>query len=522
MIDAPGPRIGVRSRFGRLRDDLFLFDPSGRSAARAAAWMIVLCVYTGLRSRAAFVQPVPFTQDGHAIASLNEAINEVFCGQWARVSDRHQIGYQIATHPDLTSVPVRQVIRQSAVTIRAYCATLTVPYGNNENTLSEFEALTLRAAARSASAATIGRVLLAVRLCVLLLFSAAVLAAGGSVLMCVALLEIGFGLLEQMRPITDSVYPFIFVMPLLSIALYVALLRRARDRWKPIDLCLLVAVGMAAALGVNARTSHLPVYAMLLAIFFWLAKFRGVTARRAVAAALVVMAAYGAAHWHIAVMRQPPVITYNHSYHTVAHPLVLALAIPENSLSRREGIKWSDEVGIVLARKMDPSVTYLGPTYDRALYQYYWSLWRDHPGEMLGVYLQKWNIAGDTAAERMSGVMGPIGAFLLPWTLVPGGFIRLWALLTLVLVSALAYRRWATLFAAIMLLLSAAAVLLHVETALIMSNFMLAYHNFSIFYYAFTGVVAAQLSVNGVVRLARRLRGRVDGYAPAGLGDTTV
>ena len=520
MIDASRPP-GDRSRFRRVMAEQFLFDPSGRSAARAAAWLAVLCVYTILRNGAALVQPVPFTQDGHAIASLNEAINEVYCGRWAQISDRHQIGSQIANHPDLVSVPIRQVIEQSAGSIPAYCATLIVPFGNNENGLTDIEAITLRVAP-SASVAAIGRVLLAVRLAVLLLFCGAVLAAGGSVLMCIALLEVGFGLLGQMRPSTYSVYPFMFVMPLLSIALYVALLRRARDRWTTIDLLLLAAVGLAAALAVNIRTSHLPVYVILLALFFWLAKFRGVTGRRAGAATLVVLAAYGVGHWRIAMKREPAVHTYNHSYHTVAHPLVLALAVPENGLSRREGIKWSDEVGVGLARKVDPSATYLGPTYDRALFRYYWSLWRDHPGEMLVAYLQKWNIAGNGAADNMVVPMGPIGALLRPWALITDGFTRLWALLSLAFVSALTYRRWQTPLAAIMLLLSGVAVLLHIETVLIMSAFALMYHNFAIFYYALTSVVAAQLVVNGLVRFANRQRGGDDRHTRAGLGDAPI
>jgi hypothetical protein len=84
----------------------------------------------------------------------------------------------------------------------------------------------------------------------------------------------------------------------------------------------------------------------------------------------------------------------NYTYHTFAHELVLGLAVPENDLSRREGIHWSDEVGFALARRAIPDVTYLGPQYEAALLRYYRGLWRRHPGEMARVYAQKLRSAG--------------------------------------------------------------------------------------------------------------------------------
>jgi hypothetical protein len=84
----------------------------------------------------------------------------------------------------------------------------------------------------------------------------------------------------------------------------------------------------------------------------------------------------------------------NYTYHTFAHSLVIGLAVPENSLSRREGIEWNDEVGMKLARRAMPEVTYLGPSYERALLRYYGRLWRRHPGEMARVYFLKLRSAG--------------------------------------------------------------------------------------------------------------------------------
>jgi hypothetical protein len=67
---------------------------------------------------------------------------------------------------------------------------------------------------------------------------------------------------------------------------------------------------------------------------------------------------------------------------------------PTTALARREGIKWRDSAGDALARRVDPSATYLGPSYERALFRYYWSLWLRAPAEMAALYVWKFDIAG--------------------------------------------------------------------------------------------------------------------------------
>jgi hypothetical protein len=52
-------------------------------------------------------------------------------------------------------------------------------------------------------------------------------------------------------------------------------------------------------------------------------------------------------------------------------------------------------VGFALARRAVPEVTYLGPRYEEALLKYYKGLWRQHPGDMVRVYLAKLRSDGD-------------------------------------------------------------------------------------------------------------------------------
>src|SRR5262249_7398834 len=123
--------------------------------------------------------------------------------------------------------------------------------------------------------------------------------------------------------------------------------------------------------------------------------------------------------------RLPAASKANYSYHAIAHPLVLSLALPPSPLSRSEGIAWNDEVALGLARREDPAATYLGPTYERALLRYYTGLWRREPRAMAGVYLGKFETAGKDMFDRMSTgefrVPTLIAIALRPLAWVPNG-----------------------------------------------------------------------------------------------------
>jgi len=82
-------------------------------------------------------------------------------------------------------------------------------------------------------------------------------------------------------------------------------------------------------------------------------------------------------------------LQYNYSYHSIWHPVLLGLSIPDNPLAKSEGIKWDDAVGFAIAKKADPNVDYIGPTYDAVLRKVYMDLWRNRPAEMFNLYLNK-------------------------------------------------------------------------------------------------------------------------------------
>src|SRR5262249_14275562 len=105
------------------------------------------------------------------------------------------------------------------------------------------------------------------------------------------------------------------------------------------------------------------------------------------------------------------------------HPVVLSLAVPPNALSQREGIRWSDPVGLEIARRVDPTVEYLDHKYERALRTYYASLWRKYPREMRDIYLAKWRLAMTGTASFVDANMSPFAKRLFgPMQTATSGF----------------------------------------------------------------------------------------------------
>jgi SAM-dependent methyltransferase len=174
------------------------------------------------------------------------------------------------------------------------------------------------------------------------------------------------------------------------------------------------------------------------------------------------------------------------SYHTVAHPLVLSLAIPESKLSRREGIIWSDGAGITLARKMIPEAVYLGNRYDEALFKYYRHLWTAYPGEMAWLYVRKFMAAGvqQIAVLRGQGGIGGRAAALLlkPMALLANGLLLLILFLGLTAGALVSAVRQPRVFPLMLALLSAAAILVLTESAIIMPLYVPSYHNYLTMY----------------------------------------
>jgi hypothetical protein len=211
----------------------------------------------------------------------------------------------------------------------------------------------------------------------------------------------------------------------------------------------------------------------------------------------------------------------NYSFHPIAHPLVLSLAIPPGTMSRREGIRWDDAVGPILAQRMIPDAVYLGPGYEEGLFLYYLKLWLLDPQEMLHVYRRKLDLAGTGMFSRPGTLMETqrVGRALAGIGTIRRGR----QILLLYLLSAAAacwwYRRTHRTLAAFWLLASTAAVLMFAESAITVSAFYLQYHGFLLFFTAALALGIGQACLDLVLETARRV---VTPHVDGGAGDARL
>jgi len=184
----------------------------------------------------------------------------------------------------------------------------------------------------------------------------------------------------------------------------------------------------------------------------------------------------------------------NQSYtrHVVGHSLALALGEIPNTLAEREGIKIHDIVGLKIARKIDRDVEFLGPGYDEALLTYYMRLWRDHPKEMLSIYLAKMKWVGVIAIDHFVHRAYQGRMFLrslFPLVLIRSGYVFLAVFVALL---ALFIFRLRSPLGFMLSLLAVAGILVFMESTLIVSKFDVCYQNYLLFWLLFVSLLIYQ------------------------------
>ena len=382
--------------------------------------------------------------DTHMRTSLHQALVLSFCGKYGVVGP--QFNYNDAAgDAELVDgrnaspqVPYAQRIAAKYGSVERYCALSVNRVLNNENSLFLVMAALLALPPDDAPAT------LAIKLTAFacaLLFAAlhmlALLGTGIVPLMLIGLISCrAVELVQHTHPF--SVYSIMPVLLLLGGAGVATLLRIAeRGRMSAVVMAAL-GFGATAALIYNFRTSYgLAVAGQLLAALAMLALRRKTVARHGMLLAASVLGF---------VIFQAALIwplergsNFNEARHGIWHPLVMGVSIPLTPFSEREGIRWDDNVGYALAKRVDPAVSYLGPGYEAALQTYYFRLWRDHPSEMRRVYRLKMHELGVVLA-------GLVDAFfqaprLTRWfsTVIPRGLTWFLCLLAISLVMVLAY-----------------------------------------------------------------------------------
>jgi hypothetical protein len=479
------------------------------------AYALVVVVASIAVARSAWSVDGTSLTDGHAIVSLDLAIARAYCGVPSSFSRTVRIPVDLGARMEQRHVPLRTLIAEKAGSIDAYCHSIDTPFVNSENSLMLLETAILRMMP-GLSLAQLGRVLHWSRIACIAAFVLLLMDLGSSLTFGLGTLLCGLMLLQAMPDYVYSNYPFLFALVLLAVAMHGFAINY---KWtgRPVGLALYGGfAGLLSAFVVNMRTSYLPIVGLFFALVLidelrprgrmlhWSRR-----SKRGLALAACFLAAYAAFQFGLISRHLPAEGRFNAS-HPFGHPLVLALAVPENALSRAMGIRWADEVGPVLAEKMDPGVPFLGPRYNAALLQYYAALWRTHTREMLEVYYLKFSVSGSDMLRVLRASPGPAGwavsVLLTPLSLLPNGLWILGLYAAIAYGSLSCYRRRERPAVFVLALLSLAACLVQVESGLIFSIFVKQYHNYAVFYALFLSLLGAQGLANAAWVLAALVR----------------
>jgi hypothetical protein len=406
-------------------------------------------------------------------------------------------------------MPLPDIIREVAGTADAYCTSVDRAALNNENSLMLTMTWTLKLFPRL-SPGGLGRVFGGLRLALVAAFVYALLLNGGSIVFAALAMLICTDVLQDLRHFQYTVYPFLAPM-LLGLAGLCAILFRHSPASAKVVLPLSASLGVFTAFCANMRSSHLPLY-----VLFFLIN-AGVLTRReprrvllpfSLATVACFAVGYASFSWLLIRPLIPDGPHTNRTHHVVAHPLVLGLALPPSDLSRREGIQWNDEAGLALARRMIPEATYLGPDYERALFRYYWSLWRQYPGEMIAIYWSKLAASGKGMFAEPGGEtehQSTARVLALPGVRINGIWLTLLYLAALS-AYALSWRRKGSRLALMFATLSMAAIGLLLEAAAVIPEFRLMYHAYLLIYTALLALWAAQNAVDAMSGWAQTRR----------------
>ncbi len=405
---------------------------------------------------------------GHPQIALEQALVSNFCGKRGYLSPNIDGGGRFFQRdkwpPDQT---FSEAIVAGYDAIFRFCEKDLQRFLNSENSLSLLlSALLLLPPDDSANTLAVKLILFE---CTVLFLALYFLGLFGAGLLPIGLISMATVKLLSVQPTVISQYPMMSVLLLFSSAL-LALLWPAIDRRKPYVLALAgVGVGIVLAFVYNWRTSYGLIMAVQLAIIFFIAALKYYRQDRifrkigAISGAVFIgfFLFQAALIWPL-----EKDIPYTYSHHPIWHPIVLGLGALPNPLAEREGIKWDDSAGWEIAKRVDPNVAYLGPTYDPALRSYYFQLWKRYPWEMVGIYSKAILETSRTMAFPLLGKLAQI--------VIRNGFVWFSILLSIA-IGGYFLLNLSPGLAMFIIVMSAAIFGVSLEAAVVMPTFTLAY-----------------------------------------------
>jgi hypothetical protein len=483
-----------------------LFSQGGsRPAAASAIAAIALAVIAIAANRSMFGGTDAFPADMHAAASLDLAVNRARCGTTGLISEVFVPSRFVREHPDAIDRPLADAVDAAVTAPGGYCRTVVVPYAHNENSLMLLEATVLRLVPR-VSPRGIALALASVSAVAVVVAAYACLRIGVSWWLSAILVVLVAAIAGRSSIYQFTVYPLVATMAVLFTAAIALAANTLRGRSAAAHALAGAGLGLLAGLAMNIRTSHAIVYVALVVELVAVlsvvrAREQGRRAAIVSAAALSLACAAGAAAFDVAFVR--PIraaaarANNNYVFHTIAHPLVMGLAAPPSDFSRREGLEWNDSIGLQVARRIDPNATFLGPTYEGALYTYYFRLWREHPAEMRALYWRKLLAAGRgvflQASELAPRVVRRV---YLVFADRANGLELIVGSLGVALAAFWRASRAASPRAVGVLAIATVTVMILAEAAIIFPTFFLAYHAWLLLVVAAAPAIALQIALD--------------------------
>lgn len=452
---------------------------------------------------------IPLQLDGHSQISLEIAINRATCGTTSHLVQNNLLRAFLLQEKSAETVPIRDLPELLSGSKDAYCQAVTIPFLNGENSLMLLELVFLKLIP-GLSLSTLGLCLEFVRLGCLLIFIVFLMRIGASPFFAGMLFCISLALTTALYPsFYYSGYPFFLPLLLFFISVFGFIVSEGISMNKWLASGLLLILGLCGAFFMNLRSSYSLIVAMLLFVFFI---FHGMQIFRLEAdgylkkGALLLLPLFvflvGFLIFQKGAIDSISEIgmntKYNYSHHPVAHPLVLGLAVPQNDFAKSEGINWDDSIGLGLAQRVDPEATYLGPTYEKALFSYYIKLWIFHTDEIVAIYQEKFKLAGRSVFDAfwekrillqlpLVPNFDPIKVVLWPLKKIKTGleYLVLFVSLVFGVVTLWLTKRISVGFAYLLISLCGVATLLYFESAIIMPYFYLSYHSSLAFFLFF-------------------------------------
>lgn len=487
----------------------------GRQASWRAATIAVVLGWTLIgvaRPDLIALGDIDFTQD-HGLLSLDIAINRAFCDSPSKISTLIRVPYEARDQAALRTRPVKAILLEKAGTIDRYCLSVGSPIINNENSLMWIESWLFRTVPDLSLKGVAGW-LHYLRLTALVFVSVVAMRVGAGLALAAGATAIALVVLGRLDALAVTAYPLDFVL-LLTMAAIATLIAAGRMGGRPLVI-VAIATGAFAALGANLRTSHTAIYVLLPLLGFVLSErtLSHRTLRAVGIRAVAVLLSFGMgyiAFEQLAITRHLPDGLTDSAHHTTWHSTVIGLAIPPNDVSRREDLEWSDDSAWRLAQRVDPSVRYIGPGYERILRDYYFNLWRTDASGMRAVYELKLRTAGVQMIDVLRNTPGRdswwMWWLLRPASLVPHGGLVLLGYLVIAMAAAVSAWR-GNAGAALLLMLALTAVIVDLESIVITTRYVAHYHAYLAFA-ALSGSVMVPLWLAGAAW--RRVR---PGFAP--------